>query len=508
MNDLFELVKSLDKKEVLHFKKNVTAKNSSYVKLFDLIYESKKIDEEKFIKNLDIKDSAINYAVLKNYLYNELIKSQIDYQQMKVDELQTYRLFEAAKLFFEKGLYSQSLKGLKSVLKKAEYQENYEFISAIYNYMQSVEYSFIFHTSFKKIEEFRLQRKEFEDRYLYLKRVMEIFNKAYHLGRISQLRILEDEKSDFLALSNDAIFKQPCQFENLLIQHFYTGAQCLIHNGLNQYQQAFEKSQMWLQIWERMQDKIKYHENAFLVAYQAILDSVFNSFHLQLFTMVSNSPLLGELHSVSYRARAEIVRTNATIKFLHKKANYEELAKRINEFAIIFEEKLPFIGIDMKITQAGSLMISYFVLGNLDKSFDWLMKIRDWNKEFKREDIQNFIAAFELLIILEKNQIVLLRNKAKSVYQYFYLKQRLRPIEKSFISSLKKAAKATNRHALELFNIDMFEQLNQYAHDSDQQFWFKYFNFLGWFESKVRKISYIDYVREKVSESGIHKSYE
>jgi len=507
MEALYSLIKLLDKKEIAHFRKFASDKESVYLQLFETLLKQKKMNETTAFKNLNLKENKSNQAVIKNYLYNQLVLSLIDYQQYRFPDLISFRYLESAKMLYEKGLFGQSHKFLKRALNDAEEQENYEFKTAIFNYWQNMEYALLGHSSLKNIESFEKRRIEFNEKYYFLNKIKYVYNRAFFLGRVSQLRITESEMMEYKSLLDNPVILEKPFYDSTLIMHFYYGSKCIIFNGLNDYSKAYYYAKLWYENWLSNANSIKFHENEFINAIQNITDTIFNNFKFDLYDDVVEYNYNDYLISSASKARISFILRNTRIKYYNKFALYEKIDEGIDDEVEFFLENNHFLGIDMKLKYAGTYMISYFALGKIDEAHQWLLKAKEWNKDFKREDLQNFYSFFEFLIMLEKKQIVLLRNKAKSVYQYFYQKKQLRPIEKDLLLCLKKASAIAARQSVQEFYKNTLDVLLQYKNDTQQQYWFKYFNFWAWFESKIQNKTYRQYIEEMVATKGVHKSY-
>jgi hypothetical protein len=286
MEDLFNLIKLLDKKERAHFRKYVSDKESVYLQLFEAFSTQKKVNETLAFSKLSLKENKTNKAVIKNYLYNQLVASLVDYQQYRVPDLISYRYLESAKMLYEKGLFNQSHKFLKRALKDAEEQENYEFITAIFNYWQNMEYALLGHSSLKNIEDFEKKRRAFNEKYFFLNNIKYVYGRAFFLSRISQLRITESEMSEYNAMLDHPVLLEKPAYDSTLILHYYYGAKCIIYNGLNDYKKAYIYAKYWYNNWMADKELIKIHENDFINALQIINDTIFNNFSFDLYDEV------------------------------------------------------------------------------------------------------------------------------------------------------------------------------------------------------------------------------
>jgi hypothetical protein len=111
-DNLFKLIKSLDKSEKGYFKKFAAshAKNSNYILLFDLIDAQETYDEGLVLKKLKGQTFAKQIAVTKNYLWELILRSQRQYRRESSKFMQLNALLENGEILFEKGLYEEALK--------------------------------------------------------------------------------------------------------------------------------------------------------------------------------------------------------------------------------------------------------------------------------------------------------------------------------------------------------------------------------------------------------------
>ncbi len=132
-NELFELIKSLNKTEKRYIKLNFSPnEDAKYRMLFDEIdkqgtYDENKIKEkfksEKFIKQL---------TFTKHYLYNIILNLLISYNRANSTETQMTELVIKLRILFRKGLFVQYFKTLlKYKAKAAEYEKHYILIELI-----------------------------------------------------------------------------------------------------------------------------------------------------------------------------------------------------------------------------------------------------------------------------------------------------------------------------------------------------------------------------------------
>ena len=112
-DELFQLVKSLEKAEKRNFKlfvqRNATSSDMKTVQLFDALDKLEDYDEEALLKrNTDIKKQQLSN--LKAHLYRQILASLRILKDDNNIQLQLHELMDYSRILYDKGLYLQSLK--------------------------------------------------------------------------------------------------------------------------------------------------------------------------------------------------------------------------------------------------------------------------------------------------------------------------------------------------------------------------------------------------------------
>lgn len=130
-DDIFQLVKSLDKNEKGYFKK-LTARygaktsGNDYLKLFDLLDKASEYDEAKIKKQFAKAGKKFNLSAQKNYLYQQIVRALRSYSSGKNS---TYSLQESLldiQNLVDKNLSNQAFELIDECITKAMQSENIE----------------------------------------------------------------------------------------------------------------------------------------------------------------------------------------------------------------------------------------------------------------------------------------------------------------------------------------------------------------------------------------------
>ena len=166
---LFDLIQSLSKNEKGYFKKFASihsTTNSLYNKLFDEIEGQKTFDEE-LIKDLLFNDKRETnyYNVVKNYLYNIILKSLRSFHDQKKISYKINNIFTNVEILYRKKLISQCETELKKVKKLIDKNEIFEKAFKYFSWKRKLLALKGFYPKHDKIEE-----KFYEERQEYRKK--------------------------------------------------------------------------------------------------------------------------------------------------------------------------------------------------------------------------------------------------------------------------------------------------------------------------------------------------
>lgn len=132
-DDLYQIIKSLDKNEKGYFKKFATRygekdAGNDYLKLFDLLDKAEVYDEQKLKKQLAKTGKVTNFSAQKAYLYEQIIKALRSYASGKSTRYNlTERLLDIQNLI-DRGLTEQAMDMIHDAAKKAQRNEHYEIL--------------------------------------------------------------------------------------------------------------------------------------------------------------------------------------------------------------------------------------------------------------------------------------------------------------------------------------------------------------------------------------------
>lgn len=123
-DDIFQLIKSLSQTEKTYFKKfaqlHVLHEENVYLRLFEAVDAQEKYDEKLLTQIFSKGKSVSQFSVLKNYLYNLILKSLRNYHAEDTVRAELRQQLQNTSLLYERGLQPQAEKLLRRCRKTAE----------------------------------------------------------------------------------------------------------------------------------------------------------------------------------------------------------------------------------------------------------------------------------------------------------------------------------------------------------------------------------------------------
>ena len=230
MNSLFAIIHSLTPSEKRYFKlfsqRQVQSKNTNYLKLFDAINDQELYNETELLKKFRRETFIKQFAVTKNYLFQNILKSMREYNEESFIEWKVRNQYLQIKILASKGLDEEAE---KLIMKTKELAWQYEYYTVILDIIDVEKYLFgncrihnlnaeIFH----KIEQEEALAAEITITYTQLRNV-------WHHNQLLELEsnVLPKEVIRTRALENmnvDCMQKEPAISYNSKFRYYSTWA--------------------------------------------------------------------------------------------------------------------------------------------------------------------------------------------------------------------------------------------------------------------------------------------
>jgi hypothetical protein len=162
-----------------------------------------------------------------------------------------------------------------------------------------------------------------------------------------------------------------------------------------------------------------------------------------------------------------------------------------------------FLNMDINRTLQISSGISCFVLEDYDHALSFIKGAVTYITAGIRKELFSVGQMLLLLITYSMNNEKLFEAQYRTTYGFFY-KRKKHAFEKAVMECLRRTFYMTDNKVKIKEYQKAIAIINQNSDDIFQRNIFTIFNFLGWLESKVQRISYRRYVEQKVKKEKLH----
>lgn len=493
-DELFQLVKSLEKGEKRNFKlyvgRNMQSDDLKIITLFDAIDKSDVYDEELILrKHNSIQKQQLSN--LKGHLYRQILASLRLIRQETAVDIQLHEQLDYARILYNKGLYHQSLKGLQKI---KEYAKTYHQVTF---WMQALFFE-------KKIESLHITRS-FEDRAGEISaEVAELSVRLDMVGRLSSLALQMygwyiknghvRNNTDVEAVNR--FFKEQLPenandfqgfYERLYLHQSYAWFGFILQDFLVYYRNC----QRWVDLFDREPQMLKVETQHYIKGMHNLLNAHFMLRNDRKFELEINR---FELFYHSKEGMATINNRVQGFVYLHlAKINRHFLDGSFSEGLLLIpqiEQKLE--EFDMQLDRHRSLVFYYkfaclyFGCGNYGVCIDYLNKIIHQKADL-RSDIQCYARLLHLIAHYELGNDVILESLLRSVYRFMSRMQTLSTVEDQIFAFLKSSFQLKKSALKEGFS-KLFERLKKLEGNPMESRSFMYLDILSWLESKINNV--------------------
>ncbi|HEX8517165.1 MAG TPA: hypothetical protein VF868_13290 [Bacteroidia bacterium] len=506
MDDLNKLILSLSKSEKRYFKLFSTTHggDKDYIKLFEAVEKIGEYDEEKIKKILKKEDFLPRLASVKNYLYNQLLKSlHSNYIGSTIDS-QIKEMTEQAIILYEKRLFKQSIRILEKAKTLAKSNEqtlqlielNLLEEKILIELLSLEKFEKTLHASLNnELSLLKIQENTAEYRHLYNKIIL--INKKIKEARTEEeLRQFEEIIRNPLLKS----FKNALSFDS---KNYYY----LIH--LN-YNHAKGENKLCLQIAEKQLDLLESYPRKIAEKpkmYMAALNNILLS-QVHLHSYKNFDQTLAKLRSIPLKtANLEVSRfVNSSIFEMVMYLDTGQFTKSIGVRESILQGLDKYhdkINVIEEITLLYNIFYSYFGTGEYSKALNIINRLLNEYQKELRYDIQSAVRILNLILHYELGNSRLLEYNAISAYRFLYKSKRLYKLENIVLNFIRKKMHHvyTERDEIEAF-IELRKEFLELIDDPYEKKAFEYFDYISWFDSRIEKRPFEEIVKEKFQDKN------
>ncbi len=501
-DELFQLVKSLEKSEKRNFKlfakRNGGGEDLKMVILFDALDKMNEYAETSLLK----KNKSISKQQLSNmkaHLYKQILLSIKHTRDENYLELQLNEQMAYVRILYNKGLYLQALKLLEKIRQTAVNIHQLTFQMQAIFFEKKIEALHITHSIADKAEQLAHEADNVNKHLSLMSRLsnlsLQLYSWYIKMGHARDEKDVTAVKMFFKAnLPEHNIYEMEF-YEKMYLYQSYCWYAFILQDLLAYYRYA----QKWVSLFNQEPVMKRVETGQYIKAMHNLLSAHFD---LNNYEKFEDALLEFEEFTTS---RDGNINTNVRIQgfvYLH-------IAKINGHFlAGTFTKGLELVPYIESMLQEYKLHLDkhrvlvfyykiaclYFGSGNNEKTIEYLNKII--NSKFElRTDLQCYARLLHLIAHYELNNYDLLEYLIRSVYRFMAKLKNLSIVEEEIFRFLRKAFSLSPNKMTGAFKV-LKEKLERLKGNPLETRSFMYLDIIAWLESKLEHIP-IEEVREK-----------
>ena len=502
---LFELIRSMSKSEKRYFKlqasRHTIGDENNYVVLFDFIEKMVAYDEEQIFKHFKGEAFLNRFSITKKRLYDHILSALDAFHAVHSVDAHLQTQLHSAEILYNKSLYEQAKRILKSAEKVARKNDKHMVLQQISKLnkrmLENEGYSDL---SAIQILEIQAQDDELSKRInnsnlLWTSKSL-VFSKLHTKGvaRTEEERVEYRRLIDHLQEPDDVACFDEKYMYNHLMSAYHFGIQDLsgCANFLNKNLELFEEDRD--RIGQQLSTYLSLLTNA-IYTLESLGQRTGANKLLQTLRKLPDD--FGSSLSEDMQIKLFASVNSVEIGVLMKRGDFEEALKRVPQIEVglrTYENKITSIRRAFLCFKVATI---YLGNGNYSEALKWINKIFNDPDLDPSEDLLAFTYLVDLLIHMELKHTKLLPYALKNAQRYLKSRNKLHRFEKAFLHFVSKMTKATDQFTeLELWEsfANEIKELNGEGLDKAA---LEYFDFELWASSKVLRKEFPELLKER-----------
>jgi hypothetical protein len=507
-DELFQLIKTLEKAEKRNFKlyvkRNSAQEDLKIILLFDALDKMEQYDEELLLrKHKTIKKQQLSN--LKAHLYKQILGSLRIIRDDDNIDIQLHEQMDYARILYNKGLYTQSLKVLSRTKEMARSYNQITFWLQALFFEKKIESLHITRSFENRAEELSREVNELDDRLVMVGKLSNLALQLYgwyiRMGHARDKKDVEAVKAFFENHLPEGASGFKGFYERLYLHQSYAWYGFILQDFLLYYKSC----QRWVDLFEKEPFMKKVESQQYIKGMHNLLNAHF---------MLQNHSKFNEaLHEFEnfYKSREANNNDNnrvQTFVYLYiakinkhfMDGSFSQGIKLVPHIEEKLEEHELLLDRHRVLIFYYKIACLYFGAGNFDKTIEYLNKIINWKVDL-RTDLQCYARLLHLIAHYELGNYEILEYLIKSVYRFMAKMQNLSVVEKEIFKFLQQAFRM-NRTQIRLAFEQLRDKLLKYEANPLESRSFMYLDFISWLDSKIENVPVQDVIRIKANARG------
>ncbi len=500
---IWQFVHSLTNAEKTFFRRNFSATNQRgqklYLTLFDAIAAQKNYDEEKIINRFSPEINKRNISFQKNYLQKEINNALVEYYSRNNVYQEIYKQIQLIRVYRKKGLLDEAHILWKKTMNQARKTESFAMSSLLKSEFEKMILFSSSHISYDELYSVFNQTAMTYPEYADMNTLRDIYAEIVLIKRKVHFDIDEKQREiieNLLERVNG--FDKYTGNKSFLFRHYYYMSKGTLLYLLNKIQDSFDIFKIVHNDWKNnklfiLSNGEHYLELLYMINYSGILSGAYQ----YLFDSFED-PINLLIEDRVQKANFEAIKFIAQNRIYNRTARYDKVVPLLSYLKENYQQWEPMLNNDINRTINLSAGIASFVLEDFDNALYFTKRAITIFRDGAREE---HLAAAQILLLLityNINNNRLFDAQYRNTYAYFYKKKNKKAFETAFIQCLhRNFYQPENKVRLKEYQktLTIFEENKN---DRIQQMAFAIFNYSGWLQSKVQRISYQKFVENKV----------
>lgn len=502
--ELFKLVKSLNKSEKRYFKlfagQHSVSGVNNYITLFEAMDKLEKFDDGRLRTKLKNESIQRNLSSIKFQLSQLILKSLRAYHTGRSVDSELREYLEHIEILHNRGLYEQCRKTIAKATGLAEQHEKFTYLTEILTWERRISYILRSKDIFQETENSLAARNDCMEKLWKQWRYTILFERIYALNSINHRVRTETESRQMHDIIGHKLMQEVHSTDSFRSQVCYYRIRSYFANITGNRQNTLTYHEKLIDLWQQHPHFIKDNTDDYKSDLMNLLNSLILTERWKEMDAVIEQ--IKSLPPVSLQSEIVTFESLTIIELIYylNLADFGRGRKLIAEI----ESKLERYGDNLRqsaiIAMYHNVTIFLFFSGDYAEALSWLENILTLKGVEQRQDIQDFARILQLIIHFELRNYDILEYLHRSTYRYLKKGQKLQTVETTILNHIKKAGVFTNEHDLH----KTFKQLKNdiesiVAHeDFIEPVGITEISF--WLESKIQGVALQDLLKRKVQE--------
>ena len=501
-DNLFELIKSLNKTEKGYFKKSagfhtIGSKNN-YLRLFEFIEKQKEYDEQKVRKYFANEPMLNNLSVAKIYLYDLIMESLESYSRNSSVELKLKSYLHQARILFNKTLYGQCRdlvdKAYKLALKYDKVLEQVELLNwriklnSATSYLNQIEIEIT--EPFLKINE---TLGQYSNYMAYFREQEKMF--LHHIQARGGGGVRQNAEIEKIV--RQQMFKDPRKAISDEAKYYYNMAWSVYYFSRHDYLNSYSCTKKLLALYENAPHKIK--DNEFR-HFNNLFNLMLCEHHLGKYDeLTANIEKIKNIETNSSRLKYAIQYSSYNFQMMKDNhyGDFNSAIQMIEEKRTLENLKPPYDRYKTDFIYMSAMC--YFGAKEYLKAKRNINRILNEKLVDENNALYTFLKVFKLILQFETGDTELISYTVRSTYYFLSKRKRLYKFENLVLDFIgKKLPKVNTRQELNDAFSKLKRELEELKKIPFEKSSLSYFDIISWLESKIQNRSFAEVVREKV----------